>query len=161
MLLLFFSIVSSNAQDPNQEREPAWKTNLYEAAVAPENFTCKPEDAELVATFFTEHPLSSTLPICHNDCPVVRCRPVVQFPSLARAAKASGTVSVHILVDEQGKTLYARILDGNPLLWAVVRRAACETQFNAHQNHLRQGVMHFVVNDSELIDVPYFANQVR
>jgi hypothetical protein len=86
---------------------------------------------------------------------------VIQFPSIARATKVTGTVSFHVLVDEQGKTLYARVLDGHPLLWAAARKGACETQFNLYPGHKRQGVMHFNVDDSPFLGVPYTANQVR
>jgi hypothetical protein len=135
---------------------------LYEKDVAYENFACKTEDAQVVDSFFKEHPLRTSLtPICHNDCPVVRCRPVIAVPKIARTAKITGTVSVHVLVDEQGKTLYARVLEGSPLLWAAARRGACETQFNLYPDHKRQGVMHFYVDDSGFLSIPYTANRVR
>jgi hypothetical protein len=64
-------------------------------------------------------------------------------------------------VNEQGKTLYARVLEGHPLLWAAARKAACETQFNLYQGeHKRQGVMHFYSDDSGFIGIPFTANQV-
>jgi hypothetical protein len=156
-----FIRLEGQAQDKN--RKSSWQAKLYEKDVKYENFACMSEDAQLVATFFMEHPLlSRDLPICHNDCPVIRCRPVIPFPSIARAAKVTGTVSVHVLIDEQGKTLYARVLDGHPLLWAAIRKGACETQFNPHPaDHKRQGVMHFNVEDSPFLAVPYTANQVR
>lgn len=163
ILAFLFScaFIGSVGQAQDMNREPSWQTKLYEKDVAYGKFACKNEDAQLVVTFFKEHPLSRVFPICHNDCPVIRCRPVIQFPSIARAAKATGRISVHVLVDEQGKTLYARVLDGHPLLWAAARKGACETQFSLYPDHKRQGVMHFFVDDSPFLGVPYTANQVR
>ena len=157
--LTLFSTSLRHVQDEN--RDSSWQTKLYEKHVAYENFACKAEDAELVASFFKKHPLlTPVIPICHNDCPVVGCRPVIQLPSIARAARVKGTVSVHVLVDEQGKTLYARVLDGHPLLWAVARKGACKIQFNFYPDHKRQGVMQFYVDNSLLLGIPYTANQV-
>jgi hypothetical protein len=112
-------------------------------------------------TFFISHPLTRILPICHKDCPVIKCRPLIVFPPLARAAKVTGTVSVHVLVDENGHVFYARILSGHPLLWAVARRTACETQFKEYRSGKHQGVMHFIVENYDYLDVPMHANEVR
>ncbi len=161
LVFLTFPYVSSNAQFQESKQEPSWQIKLYEKDVKYENFVCRKEDSETVATFFKEHPLRSILPICHNDCPVIKCRPVILFPPIAKAAKVTGTVSVHILVGEQGKVLYARPLSGHPLLWAATRKAACETQFNVYPDHKRQGVMHFTVDNYEYLSVPYRANEVR
>lgn len=167
-LLLFlcvFSITSfqtnSICQTPEEKQEELWKKNLYQADMQYENFTCNEEDSEIVKTFFLNQPLNSQFPICHNDCPIIKCRPVVPFPALAKAAKVAGKVSVHILVDEKGKVLYARVLGGHPLLWAVARKGACETQFNEYPYHKHQGVMHFTVDDYKFLGVPNVANQVR
>ena len=148
----------TNAQD---NKELSWQNKLYESEVRYENFACRREDAETVAAFFKEHPLRRSLPICHNDCPVIKCRPVILVPSLAKAARVTGTVSVHILVDEQGKLLFARPLSGNPLLWASVRTAACETRFQDYLHRKQQGVMHFTFDNSGYVGVPFEANQVR
>lgn len=157
ILLFLLSLTSFSASEAQRQDKHSysWQTKLYEKDVAYENFACKTEDAQLVASFFKEHPLRTPrFPICHNDCPVVRCRPVIPFPKIARAAKVTGTVSVHVLVDEQGKTRYARVLEGPPLLWAAARRGACETQFNLYPDHKRQGVMHFSVDDSGVFRHP-------
>jgi hypothetical protein len=166
LIILLFSLSFNSlsaSQGQSQDKPPdSWQMKLYEKDVAYENFACKTEDAQVVDSFFKEHPLRTSLtPICHNDCPVVRCRPVIAVPKIARTAKITGTVSVHVLVDEQGKTLYARVLEGSPLLLAAARRGACETQFNLYPDHKRQGVMHFYVDDSGFLSIPYTANRVR
>jgi hypothetical protein len=148
----------TNAQD---NKELSWQNRLYESEVRYENFACRREDSETVAAFFKEHPLREIFPICHNDCPIIKCRPVIPFSAIANSARGTSAISVHVLVDEEGKVLYARILDGHPLLWAAARRGACETQFNVYPDHKRQGVMHFTVDNSGYLGVPYGANQVR
>ncbi len=158
-LTLCFAFLPFQTRDQNQEG--TWQAALYEKDVQYEKFACKSEDADVVAAYFKEHPLSSISSICHNDCPVVSCRPVIYYPQIARAAKVTGTVSVHVLVDEEGKTLYARVLNGHPLLLAAARKGACETRFTTHQRIKRQGVMHFAVDGSDYLWVPYTANEVR
>jgi hypothetical protein len=154
--------VPSIAQSKDSEREDqTHKAKLYETDVLYENFVCSDEDSEIVATFFKEHPLNSVFPICHNDCPTIKCRPVIPFPPMARAARVTGIVSVHVLVDEKGKVLYARVLSGHPLLWAAAQKGACETQFMEYPYGKHQGMMHFTVNDYEFLGVPNTANQVR
>jgi hypothetical protein len=148
----------TNAQD---NKGLSWQNKLYESEVRYENFACRSEDAETVAAFFKMHPLRKIFPICHNDCPIIKCRPVIPFPALANSARVTGAISVHVLVNEEGKVLYARILGGHPLLWAAARKGACETQFNVYPDHKRQGVMHFTVDNSGYLGVPYGANQVR
>ena len=148
----------TNAQD---NKELTWQNRLYKSEVPYEHSACRREDSETVAAFFREHPLMKIFPICHNDCPVIKCRPVIPFPAIATSAKRTGTISVHVLVNEEGRVLYARILAGHPLLWATARRGACETQFNVYPDHKRQGVMHFTVDSSGFLGVPYVANQVR
>ncbi len=164
ILLLNFPQVISTAHPQENERPESWQTRLYGKGVKYETFACDKEDSEAVATFFKEHSLSSALPICHNDCPVIKCRPVIPFPPIAKAVKVTGTVSVHVLVDDKGKVIYARELSGHPLLWAAARRGACQTQFNGYSHlprHRRQGVMHFTVDGYEFLGVPNTANQVR
>ena len=141
-------------------KELSWQSRLYERQVRYEDFACRKEDSEIVAAFFEEHPLRKIFSICHNDCPVIKCRPVIVFPAIANSARSTGAIPVHVLVNEEGKVLYARILGGHPLLWATARRGACETQFNVYPDHKRQGVMHFTVDNSGYLGVPYGANQV-
>jgi hypothetical protein len=158
----FLFLVPSGAQSQSNSREgSAWKDKLYEENVIYEKSACGEDDSKVVGAFFLKHPLRSLFPICHNDCPIIECRPVVHFPPLAKQAKVSGTVSVHVLVNEEGRVLYARILSGNPLLWAAVRKGACETQFKEYPYGKHQGVMHFTVDGYQFLNVPNTANQVH
>lgn len=165
LLAASVSLKSSSSSSKAQERpvEPAWKTSLYEDYVEYGEFSCKADDSPLITDFFLriENRPNRVVPICHNDCPVTKCRPVIGYPVLARAAKVTGTVSVHVLVDDQGRTIYSRILDGNPLLWVAARKAACETEFFPRKDgHYHQGVMHFEFDNSSVLTIPLSASQV-
>jgi protein TonB len=56
--------------------------------------------------------------------------PKPNYPSLAKQARAFGTVSVQILIDEQGKVVSAHALSGSPLLTAEAVRAAYLARFS-------------------------------
>lgn len=130
----------STAQVVHQES--SWKSKLYEE-VEYEKFACNSTEAQLIADYFAKHKPNRIAPICHNDCPVIKCRAKIPYPPLAKLANVTGVVLVHILVNDQGKTLYARVLRGNPLFWAATRKAACDSQFHPLPGHIRQSVTSF------------------
>ena len=137
-----------------------WKTVLYAKDVDYGSFACSSRDAKTVNSYFERAPLKEFLPICHNDCPIVSCRPVILFPSAARSVRATGTVRVHVLVDELGKVLYAKALDGHPLLRAAAVEGACRTTFNEYPYNKHQGILQFAFNANKYVDVPFTANEV-
>lgn len=51
------------------------------------------------------------------------------YPPIARAAHASGTVVVQVLIDVDGKVIAAAAVSGHPLLWGVSVKAARESEF--------------------------------
>lgn len=55
--------------------------------------------------------------------------PKPRFPPEAKAAGASGMVSVQILINEEGKVLTAQAVNGSPYFHAVSRDAACAAKF--------------------------------
>jgi TonB family protein len=55
--------------------------------------------------------------------------PVPPYPPVARAAHASGTATVEILVDENGNVIEAHAVSGHPLLHAAAVAAAREARF--------------------------------
>ena len=55
--------------------------------------------------------------------------PKPAFSPIARAAHASGMVTVQVLIDENGKVMSARALNGNPLLLAESVQAAYRARF--------------------------------
>ena len=56
-------------------------------------------------------------------------KPPPAYPPIAKAARASGTVTVQIIVDEEGKVISAHAVSGHPLLQAAAVAAAREAKF--------------------------------
>jgi TonB family protein len=56
--------------------------------------------------------------------------PPPQYPAIARSARASGTVTVQVTIDEQGNVSAARAVSGHPLLQAAAASAAREAKFS-------------------------------
>ena len=56
--------------------------------------------------------------------------PLPEYPAIARAAKASGTVTVQITIDEEGNVVSARSVSGHPLLQAAAVTAARQAKFS-------------------------------
>jgi protein TonB len=56
--------------------------------------------------------------------------PAPVYPAIARAAHASGTVVVQVLIDEQGNVAAAHAVEGHPLLQAASVTAARQARFS-------------------------------
>ena len=56
--------------------------------------------------------------------------PKPQYPPIARAAHAAGTVVVQVLIDENGNVVSAKAVSGHPLLQAVAVAAARQARFS-------------------------------
>ena len=56
--------------------------------------------------------------------------PRPEYPTIARAAHASGTVAVQVLIDEEGNVVSAHAVSGHPLLQAAAVAAAREAKFS-------------------------------
>ena len=56
--------------------------------------------------------------------------PKPAYPPIARAAHASGTVVVQVLIDENGHVVSAKAVSGHPLLQAVAVSAARQARFS-------------------------------
>ena len=57
-------------------------------------------------------------------------KPQPAYPPIAKAARASGTVTVQILVDEQGRVVSASAVSGHPLLQQAAVSAARQARFS-------------------------------
>ena len=57
-------------------------------------------------------------------------KPAPEYPAIARAARASGTVAVNIIVDEEGRVISANPVSGHPLLQQAAAQAAREARFS-------------------------------
>ncbi|MEP6568309.1 MAG: energy transducer TonB [Acidobacteriota bacterium] len=56
--------------------------------------------------------------------------PVPEYPPIAKAARASGSVTVQITIDEDGNVVSARAVSGHPLLQAAAVNAARQAKFS-------------------------------
>jgi protein TonB len=56
-------------------------------------------------------------------------KPAPSYPEEAKAARASGTVTVQIVVDETGKVISASAVAGHPLLQKAAVAAARQSTF--------------------------------
>ena len=56
--------------------------------------------------------------------------PKPAYPAIAKAARASGTVSVQVTIDETGRVISARAVGGHPLLQAAAVQAANGARFS-------------------------------
>lgn len=56
--------------------------------------------------------------------------PKPPYPPIAKAARASGVVSVQVLIDETGKVISATAISGNPLLRGEAVKAALQARFH-------------------------------
>lgn len=57
-------------------------------------------------------------------------KPQPAYPLIAKAAKASGTVTVQVLVSEEGNVISARAVSGHPLLRQAALDAAYQAKFS-------------------------------
>lgn len=57
-------------------------------------------------------------------------RPQPAYPAIARAARASGTVTVQVTIDESGRVVSARAVSGHPLLQQPAVQAAYGARFS-------------------------------
>ncbi|HYG09856.1 MAG TPA: TonB family protein [Pyrinomonadaceae bacterium] len=57
-------------------------------------------------------------------------KPAPEYPAIARAARAEGTVTVQVTFDEEGKVISARAAGGHPLLQQAAVKAAYKARFS-------------------------------
>lgn len=77
-----------------------------------------------------------------SDCEPVNLKtifqPKVSYPKAAQAVKASGLVKVDVVFDETGKVIWAKVIEGHPLLQAEALRVACLTRIKPPVNCVGQ-----------------------
>ncbi len=114
------------------EPNPAGATLSYVEV----EFPAKPEtkakkDDEKVERFMASKSEPSTVNGEHgilNGKAISLPKPV--YPPAARAVRATGTVQMQVLIDEEGNVFSAEPLDGHPLLRFSARQAACRAKFS-------------------------------
>ena len=56
-------------------------------------------------------------------------KPAPYYPPFAKAAQLKSTVAVSVVIDENGKVIWARSISGHPLLRQAAKDAACHARF--------------------------------
>ena len=64
---------------------------------------------------------------CYDFCPTNLVKP--RYPAEAKRLRLTGSVKVEVIVDEEGKVIYASVLDGTPYLSQAARQAAYRSTF--------------------------------
>jgi len=67
-------------------------------------------------------------------------QPKPVYPKTAGAVRASGLVSVEVVIDEAGKVIWAKVVEGHPLIHAEALRIACHTRFKPVVDCLKRRV---------------------
>jgi len=156
LILLIFAIFARPAEmqtpnKPNLEIKKAeidWPDKLYADDVAYEDFACRVEDRPAVADFFKAWPRRRSLPICHNNCPILKSFPQRKLPPLSPEITGRGNIAIHIVADENGRPIYARALNGHSLLRSLLQKRACESQFETNSGK-RQRLILYCPNDEK------------
>ena len=64
-----------------------------------------------------------------EGCPLRLVKP--EIPDSARRIRRSGIAKVRVLVDEEGKVIYSRMVEGDKIFRNVSERAACQAFFSS------------------------------
>src|ERR1043165_952419 len=54
--------------------------------------------------------------------------PKPTYPAIAKSARVSGSVVTHVVIDERGDVIWARVVSGHPLLRGAVEKVVCEAR---------------------------------
>jgi TonB family protein len=69
---------------------------------------------------------------CYDFCPVSLRRPL--YSDEAKRMRITGVVRIGVIVNENGKVIYARVLEGKPLISQSARFAAYRSKFKPRKN---------------------------
>lgn len=128
IILIIFPLVILYAQN-SQQTKLTWEDKLYEKDVDYDKFACRDEDKSIVVNFFKKSPPKRGLPICHNNCAILKEFSKRPMPRLSAKIKGVGNIGIHVLANEDGKVIYARAINGHPLIQSLLQKRACESTF--------------------------------
>lgn len=133
-LLLGFMCVSALAQDSKpSNRKPgpvSWDESQEPKDQVEEHLAAAKKRGETVLGVCIENcgDLDGEMPEgFERGRPIELPKPT--YPPIARAARASGTVVVRVLIDVDGKVIAAVAISGHPLLYAASAKAARGSAF--------------------------------
>lgn len=59
--------------------------------------------------------------------------PKPDYPEEAKKQKVSGVVHIEIVIDEEGDPIWAKAVEGHPLLQEASVKAACQSRYSPHK----------------------------
>ena len=130
-VILLFTVASTYCQ--KVETKPiTWENKLFEKSVDYGSYACPDTDKELINEFFKSNPIGRFNSVCHNNCAVL-----VEFPTrplpYVKEIKGNGFIAIHVLVNEKGQPIFARTLNGHPLIRSIFQIRACEAVFRTSE----------------------------
>jgi len=143
VFLILTNTVFSQKPAPIQS---SWEDKLYEKNIAYENFACQDEDKKAVSDYFKNHPLNRILRVCHNNCAILESFSTRKLLPLSNKIKGDGFIVIHILANENGRPIFARAVNGHPLVRRLAEKRACESKFKENSEK-RQQVIFYCPND--------------
>lgn len=116
-------------QRHRRQRRPISKAN--EVKPVNVNQAAPEETAKFVEECaFSEKPKPETATKVPVLCGKAISLPKPPYPEAARAAKVSGVVTVSAVMDETGRVIWARAVNGHPLLQSAAVKAACLARYS-------------------------------
>lgn len=119
-LIICFAFVNYGRYDSDTFSAcPAHQQNTSQQATEKETTFC----------LTTERPrIERLVRICVTNNKILNV-PHPIYPQAARAARIEGDVITSMIVDEEGKVIWAEIIEGHPILRAAVKEVVCEASF--------------------------------
>lgn len=142
---LLIPLVESQAQ--TGDRPITWEDALFATDVKYDEFACDVTKRTAVDAFFKANPLRSILRrVCHNNCAILRSFPG-DLPPLDKKLLGTGSLAIHVLVDENGKPIYSRTLNGRQPAGYLFQKRACSATFDPAERK-RQTVIFVCISGS-------------
>ena len=144
------TILISHLGTPAQtaHKPTTWEDTLFAEDIKYDEFACNATQRTSVEAFFKANPLGSVLRrVCHNNCAILRSFPG-DLPPLDKKLLGTGSLAIHVLVDENGKPLYSRTLNGRQPARSLFQKRACEATFGSAEGK-RQTVLFICMGSCE------------
>jgi TonB family protein len=129
-LLLSATLFTINAQDPSHKGLGAERKDTNKGEVDHMIDELKSRNQHVVKACLENCERSTTAQQSSGSEIVDKVIP--EYPPIARAARATGTVVVRVIVDEEGKVIAAQSVSGHPLLQGAAVQAARQSTFKPY-----------------------------
>ncbi len=143
-MVFIIGLTASFFAQANTAGGDTWESKLFEKDVDYGSFACLESDRKNVNAFFSHNPLHRVLgsSMCHNNCAVLGYLIQRPLPAFSRKTIGQGFIAVHVLVNKRGKPIYARAVNGSPIMRSTLQKRSCEALFHSSSSK-RQTVIYF------------------